>query len=63
MIPIQAQLGALEHSMFALQYYIPVKQAKFADFRITIRDRLDGEPIQIRGIVTISLHFRTINVG
>src|SRR3981189_3702387 len=63
MIPIQTLAGALEHSMFALQYYIPVKQAKFSDFRITIRDRLDGQPIKIRGLVTISLHFRTINVG
>ena len=63
MVPIQTHSGSVEHSMFALQYYVPVKQAKFADFRITIRDRLDGQPMKIRGIVTISLHFRTINVG
>ena len=60
MVPIQAQQGYLEHQMFALQYYIPVRRTRFQQFGISIREHWDKQPIKIRGIVTSTLHFRTM---
>ena len=60
MVPIQAQQGYLEHQMFALQYYIPVRRARFQQFGISIREYWNKQPIKIRGVVTATLHFRTM---
>ena len=57
-VPIQAEFGKLEHHMFALQYYIPVKRLHLQQFRIEIREIMNGPTLKIRGKVMISLHFR-----
>ena len=57
-VPIQAEFGMLEHHMFALQYYIPVKRLHLQQFRIEIREVMNGPTLKIRGKVMIPLHFR-----
>jgi hypothetical protein len=58
LVPIQVESGNLEHSMFSLQYYLPVTRARIQQFGITIRERWDAQPIKIIGAVIIVLHFR-----
>ena len=61
MVPIQLSTGHLEHHMFALHYYVPVKQIPLQNFRIEIRDYINGPNIKIGGTVVIPLHFRIKN--
>ena len=58
MVPIQLSSGNLEHQMFGLQYYLPVKRMHLQHFRIQIKEILNGPNIRIRGNVIIPLHFR-----
>ena len=60
MIPIQQETGSLEHTMFALQHYVSVNSRRIREFKITMKERLDGEPIRIRGGVALTLHFRQV---
>ena len=64
MIPIDlsSSSGASEHTIFAHQHYVPVKRCKMQDFGITLRERLDGEPINFIRPVIVTLHFQRINV-
>ena len=61
MVPIQLSTGHLEHHMFALHYYVPVKRIPLQNFRIEIRDYINGPNIKIGGTVVIPLHFRIKN--
>jgi hypothetical protein len=58
MVPIQAETGQLEHSMFSLQHYVPIPKTRIREFGITIRERWDGAPVKILGEVVLTLHFR-----
>jgi hypothetical protein len=59
LVPIQVESGNLEHSMFSLQYYLPVQHNRIQQFAITIREHWnDSHPIKIIGSVIIVLHFR-----
>jgi hypothetical protein len=58
MVPIQADTGQLEHSMFTLQNYVPVPRRRIREFGITISERWDGAPVKIFGEVVLVLHFR-----
>ena len=57
-VPIQFESGIVEHVMFSLQYYIPVKRCKIREFGITIREGVNGHVMNLRDVVTIILHFR-----
>ena len=61
MVPIQLSTGQLEHHMFALHYYMPVKRLPIQQFRIEIRDYINGPSLKIGGTTVIPLHFRIKN--
>src|SRR5271167_201395 len=62
MTPIDLVSGALEHTVFSNQHYVAVKRRKMRELYVSIRERLDANPIRIGGRVTMTLHFRRINV-
>src|SRR5271167_1289364 len=62
MTPIDLVSGALKHTVFSNQHYVAVKRRKMRELYVSIRERLDANPIRIGGRVTMTLHFRRINV-
>jgi len=60
MFPIQVTTGTLEHTIFSHQHYVPVKRTKIQQFGISIRENLDGDPLQMYGRIILTLHFQKI---
>ena len=61
MVPIQAGSGLFEHSIFALQNYVPVKRRQIQNLGISIRDKIHGcnnESLITLDRIIITLHFR-----
>ena len=56
-VPIKVGSGIMEHAIFSTQHYVRVKRCKVQNLRITFKESLLGDTLNVSEPVALTLHF------